>query len=316
MKNRSLVVGSVAFDVVFAVRGTIRERIAFRKGRLGRQNLMFTAGAKEQRFGGTGANIAYGLGLLGARPILFSSAGADFAAGFKEHLVSRGVETQVHIEGKGSTGTFYGMSDARQEQIGVWQPNAHAAMERISIAEKLGRKRLASVSVAIFSPGTPRSILKHMKEVRGILGKKLLIIFDPGQIVASYDRKLLTESLKLSDIFIGNEVEIRETEVLLGCSKRALFSLGPKAVIETKGDEGSILYEKSGATQIPVVKPRKVVETTGAGDSYRAGLIFGLLQGKDLAAACRIGACVGARSVEYVGGQTYAVNRRDIMRGM
>lgn len=306
--KRPLIVGSVAFDVVFALRGGIRERIAFQNGRLGRQNLMFTAEAKEQRFGGTGANIAYGLGLLGAKPILFSSAGADFAAGFKEHLVSRGVETQVHIEEKGSTGTFYGMSDARQEQIGVWQPNAHAAMERISIAEKLGRKRLASVSVAIFSPGTPRSILKHMREVRAVLRKKVMVIFDPGQMIASYDKKLLSESLRIADIFIGNEVEIHQAEIILGRSKNSMLSLGPKAVIETKGDEGSVLYEKSGATQIPVVKPRKVVETTGAGDSYRAGLIFGLLQGKDLAAACCIGARVGARSVECAGGQSYSVS--------
>src|SRR3989338_5304262 len=150
MKKKALVVGSVAFDILFAVHGTIRDRIVVKKGKLGPQNLMFTAGMKERRFGGTGANIAYGLGLLGAEPILFASVGQDFKHVFKGHLEGLGVAAHVHEEENDWTATFYGMSDEIKEQIGIWQPNAHLKLGHISIEEKLGKKTLADVAVAIF----------------------------------------------------------------------------------------------------------------------------------------------------------------------
>ena len=85
---RPLVVGSVAFDLIFGIHGKIQDEILVEKsGKLGRQNLMFTAKSRERFFGGTGGNIAYGLGLLNTKPLLFSLAGQDFeSSGFGPHL--------------------------------------------------------------------------------------------------------------------------------------------------------------------------------------------------------------------------------------
>ena len=277
--KRALVVGSVAFDVLFGVHGTIRDRIVLKNGKLGRQNLMFTAGAKERRFGGTGANIAYGLGLLGAEPILFASAGDDFKHEFEGHLKKSGVMSHVHVEKNAWTATFYGMSDAVNEQIGVWQPNAHLTLQNISITEKLGRKVLNDVSVAIFS-GAPSINLRHMKDVRKILGEKVCIIFDPGKMISSpEDVRCVKEGLALTDVFTLNDVELHQAEKLLKRSASGILKLGPKAIIETKGEDGSVIHEKGKTTSIPARKAKRVVETTGAGDAYRAGLMYGLLEG-------------------------------------
>ncbi len=309
--NRPLVVGSVAFDIVFDVHGTINERIVLQNGKLGRQNLMFTAKERQEFFGGTGANIAYGLGLLHAHPILFSAVGRDFAPQFQKHLEDHGVEPRVHVAEKMFTAAFYGMSDARGEQIGVWQSNAHDKLEKISIIDSLGRKTLANVSVALFY-GAPTVALRHMKAVRGLLGKKVKIIFDPGQMILFYDRKKLKQALALCDIFIANDVEIGQAAAIIGGSVSDLFVHDLSAVIETKGARGSVLHEPNGATKIAAVKPKRVLDVTGAGDAYRAGLMHGLLRGKSLAEACRIGAILGARSVETAGGQTYKLSREEI----
>lgn len=312
-KRRALVVGSVAFDVLFGVHGTIRDRIVLKNGKLGRQNLMFTAGAKERRFGGTGANIAYGLGILGAKPILFASVGQDFKHEFKSHLENHGVITHVHEEKNDWTATFYGMSDEAKEQIGVWQPNAHLKLGEIPIVKKLGKEVLADVAVAIFT-GAPSVIYRHMQDVRKISGKNVRIIFDPGKMMTTpEDEKRLKDGLALADIFIVNDVELHQAEKLLKRSTAGILKLGPKAIIETKGADGSVIYEAGKTIHILARKPKRVVETTGAGDAYRAGLIYGLLEGLDLAGACRIGSYLGSKNVETLGGQAYTVSRGEVL---
>ncbi|MDO8483166.1 MAG: PfkB family carbohydrate kinase [bacterium] len=312
--KKALVVGSVAFDMIFGIHGKIQDEILVEKdGTLGRQNLMFTAKTREHFWGGTGGNIAYGLGLLGTKPLLFSLAGKDFeGSGFESHLKKVGVDSRVIVDAKGWTATFYGMSDELGQQIGVYQPNAYEAVDKISLAKTLSKKDLAEVGVAIFSAGTGKSIYRHMKELWEKLGKKVLIIFDPGQVISIfYDKKLLEETLKLADIFIGNEVECKQMENILGYGHEKLLDRGLKAIIETKGETGSVIYEAGKTTRIPARKVAKVVEATGAGDAYRAGLIYGILEGADLAAACRIGSYLGAKNVGTRGGQMYQVDARD-----
>jgi adenosine kinase len=203
------------------------------------------------------------------------------------------------------------MSDETKEQIGVWQPNAHENFDKLDIVRFLGRRHLKDISVAIFS-GQPSVVIRHMKAVRKLLGKKVRTIFDPGQMIPFYDKKTLAEGLKLSDIFIANDVETRHACQTLGCSVEEILKYGPSAVIETKGALGSVIFENGKNTIIKAVKPKQVIETTGAGDAFRAGLIYGIVNGLDLKESCRIGAVLGARNVETVGGQGYEIDPGDL----
>ncbi|MDO8564570.1 MAG: PfkB family carbohydrate kinase [bacterium] len=305
MQKRPLVVGSVAIDILFDIHGTIQEKIVLVDGKLGGQNLMFTAGMKEERYGGTGGNIAYGLGLLGAKPILFASAGPDFENLFRRHLVKKGIDVRVYVDPSNWTATFYGMSDRQKEQIGIWQPNAHANLGRAPLLETVSETELKKVSVAIFS-GHPALLYPHMQKVRKLLGKKVQMIFDPGKMITLEDRRVLERGMRLADIFIVNEVELHQAHKTLNRTTEEIFDFGIKAIIETRGETGSIIYQKgSPATVIPAVKAKKVVETTGAGDAYRAGLIHGLLKGKTLRESCELGAKIAAKSVAFRGAQTY-----------
>ncbi len=315
---RPLVVGSVAFDLIFGIHGKIQDEILVEKdGKLGRQNLMFTAKTKESFFGGTGGNISYGLGLLGKKPMLFSLAGKDFRGEFETHLTKSGVDSRVAVDEKGWTATFYGMSDELGQQIGVYQPNAYEKVHTLPLSETLTKEDFKNIGVAIFSAGTGMSILRHMKETREKCGKDTTIIFDPGQVISIfYDKKFLEETLALADIFIGNEVECKQLQTILGYSHDKLLTRGLRAVIETLGEKGSIIYERRQEntydrkyflteTKVKAVKAKKVVEATGAGDAYRAGMIAKLLEGKSLKESCAFGAKIASLSVAYRGGQTY-----------
>ena len=322
--SRTLVVGSVAFDLIFGIHGKIQDEILVEKnGKLGRQNLMFTAKSREHFWGGTGGNISYGLGLLKKKPLLFSLAGKDFSgSGFGPHLKKAGVDSRVVVNNKGWTAVFYGMSDELGQQIGVYQPNAYEKIETLPISRTLTQRDFAQVGVAIFSAGTGESMYRHMKEVRERCGKNVTIIFDPGQVISIfYDKTLLQKTLALADMFIGNEVECKQLETILGYTHDRLLARGIRAVIETRGEHGSILHEVSPVarsarsryvrrvvtTRIKPVKAKKVVETTGAGDAYRAGMIAKLLEGKTLQEACAFGSRIAALSVAFRGGQTYKI---------
>ncbi|MSU56330.1 MAG: hypothetical protein EXS51_03425 [Candidatus Taylorbacteria bacterium] len=305
--KKPLAVGSIAFDLIFGIHGKIQDEILVEKnGKLGRQNLMFTAKTKESFFGGTGGNISYGLGLLGKKPMLFSLAGKDFQGEFETHLTKSGVDSRVAVDVKGWTATFYGMSDELGQQIGVYQPNAYEKVHTIPLSKTITPKDFKDIGVAIFSAGTGMSILRHMKETREKCGKDVTIIFDPGQVISIfYDKKLLEETLALADIFIGNEVECKQLQTILGYSHDKLLAKGLSGVIETLGEKGSVIYEHGRITRIKAVKAKKVVEATGAGDAYRAGMIAKLLEGKSLKEACEFGSKIAALSVAYRGGQTY-----------
>ena len=307
---RPLVVGSVAFDMIFGIHGKIQDEILVEKnGRLGRQNLMFTAKTREHFWGGTGGNIAYGLGLLEKKPLLFSLAGKDFeGSGFGPHLKKAGVDSRVVIDEKSWTAIFYGMSDELGQQIGVYQPNAYEKVHMLSLSQTISPKEFEGIGVAIFSAGTGKSIYRHMRETREKCGKGTVIIFDPGQVISIfYDKKLLEKTLKLSNIFIGNEVECRQLETILGYTHEKLLKKGLTEVTETRGEKGSIIYKEDSMVSVAPVKTKKVAEATGAGDAYRAGLIAKLLEGKTLTESCEFGSRIAALSVGYRGGQTYKI---------
>lgn len=309
MNSKALVVGSVAFDVIFGIHGDIRREIIVSEGKVGKVNMMFTAKGKQRYYGGTGGNIAYGLGLLGQSPLLFSVAGKDFKLEYEKHLVENKVDLRVITKDNGFTASFYGISDEEYQQIGIWQPDVYGDnVEEVNLADSLSNDDFSQIKVAIFSPGTGISTRNHLLEFK----KKqpnALIIFDPSQVLSIfYDKSLLRECLSVTDIFIGNETEVSQLKTVFGYDVDKTISLGLKAIVETRGEDGCIIHEKSKTTVIPPFKPLRLVETTGAGDAFRSGLIYGLLKDKSLELSCKIGAFMGAKNVEEFGGQMYQAN--------
>jgi adenosine kinase len=312
MRKKALVVGSIGFDIIFGIHGDIKDELPMKNGEIGNINLMFTAQNKEVYYGGTGGNISYGMGLLDKSPLLFSVAGEDFMDDYKKHLKKMGVNLRVYIpemEDKTYTAAFYGISDEKYQQIGIWQPNTYGDfIDEIPLEKTLDSSEFDKLKVAIFSPGTGISTRNHMLETYKKTNGDCTIIFDPSQVLSIfYDDKLLQECLSLADIVISNETEISQFETLFDIKISDIFDIGVQYVIETKGENGAVIYSPSKKYQVEPQKPRKVVETTGAGDAFRAGLMSGLLENKPIAKAAQLGAKLGALSVEEYGGQGYRI---------
>lgn len=308
-KNRGkiLVDGSVGLDMIFSIENSIKETIQIKNGHLLKQNLMFTAKEKKEYFGGTGGNICYGLGLLGAKPILFSLAGKDFNLNYLDHLANKGVDLKVCIDNLSYTANFYGITDPAGEQIGIWQPNAYSKIDKLKLSTFLSKKSFKEISIAIFAPGSPKSIRLHLEEFKKNASVYALAVFDPGQSVIYFKKKDLLKCLLLSDLFIANEIEFNHAEKILKFNLKNYLIKKKKNYIETKGENGSEGYWRGVKFQTPVVKPKVIAEPTGAGDAFRAGLLFGIWIGMSIDQACLLGAKMASRNLEYYGCQEYKI---------
>jgi len=304
-----LVVGSISFDVLFDVHGDIKKEIPLRDGAISNINLMFTANSKKEYYGGTAGNIAYGLGLLKEKPIVFSLVGRDFTPDYQEHLEKLGIIVKVIEKENEFSATYYAISDEAKQQIGIWQPNAYGKwIDKSQMLETLTKTELKAIKIAIFSPGTGISTRNMIKEFRKY-NKRATVIFDPSQVLSIfYDKPLLLECISNSNIFIGNETEIAQLNTLFGLNVHDLLELGLEAVIETKGENGVVLYTKNNTIEVPAFKAIRFTEATGAGDAFRSGLISGLSHGKSLEESARLGTYMGAKSVEELGGQLYTID--------
>ena len=311
MRNKALVVGSIVYDEIFTIHGNIKDEIPLEDGSIKAINLMFTARNRTRYFGGTAGNIAYGLGQTGETPLLFSCVGSDFEPYYIDHLRNNGIEPRVFNAGREHfTATFYGISDEAGQQIGIFQPNAYGHyVNKIPLAETLSDKDFDNVKVAIFSPGTGTSTLRHVREVKKKTKGRAITILDPGQeLSVSFGKGILEEAMALVDMVIVNEVEMAQLNNLFGLTPEKIHHIGPKTIIETKGDQGAVIMVGDKSIQVQAYKAPSVMEATGAGDAFRAGLIKGLLNDWDIQRAARLAARLGALSVAYRGGQGYALD--------
>lgn len=304
--KKALCIGSVAFDIVMDIFPPLREEIPLQDGKITSLNLsVVSPKGPEYRRGGTGGNIAFGIGFLGAPAILFSSVGHDYTSGYISNLSSLNIQSGAEVYKTEFTAHCYMITDPNKEQIIIWQPNAAAHMEEISVEKSFTKEQLNDISVAIYSPGTAVSTLKHMKEVKK-LNPSIINIFDPGQMVNTYTVEQFIDALSIADIIILNDAEVLKARSR-GLLKESLHRDYPHLMlIETKGAEGAVYYQQDGSEwHVGIVPTATMVDPTGAGDSFRSGLIYAFLNGKSWVEAGRYGAAIASACIAGVGGQGY-----------
>lgn len=255
--------------------------------------------SKMTYFGGTGANVATVAAGLGTPTALCSYVGADFPLEFRQLMESKGVDLSelVMVEGH-ETPTVWVVSDHEHNQVAFVYQGPMGVMEEQPILLNRARE---SEWVHVMT-GRPPYYLELMKECRR-LGKK--IAFDPSQEIHNvWSKEWFSQALAMADAFLCNENELRTA--LRYMDKRRPEDLLDHVdlIVNTIGPKGSIIITKEGRTEIPVVKPRRILDTTGAGDAFRSGFFSGLYRGAKLREAAIIGATVSSFVIEERGSLT------------
>lgn len=289
-----IVSGSLAYDRIMDFPGLFKDHILPEKIHV--LNVCFQVDGVKERFGGTAGNIAYALTLMGEKPKISAAIGQDYHRYFA-WLNQNGISTEkIKIIGDEFTASAYITTDQSDNQITGFSPGAMKFSSSLNFDGLNARETLM-----IISPGNLEDMRNYPRlcKERGIE-----YIFDPGQSLPMLDGKDLIQALEGCRIMISNDYELDLIMKKTGLDKQGLLTRAG-AVIATLGEQGSSVWTRNEEVAIPPVKPAKVEDPTGAGDSYRGGLIRGLLMGKDLAECARMGSVCASFAVECYGTQEY-----------
>ena len=289
-----LISGSLAYDRIMNFPGRFEDHILPEKLHI--LNVSFEVGGLTEQFGGTAGNIAYNLALLGEAPRVLASAGRDFdryAAWMAEHGLSMDGIRLVDDE---FTAGAYITTDLSDNQITGFNPGA---MRHPSTHDLAGIE--PADTLAIVSPGNTEDMAAYPRAY-----KKLAIpyIFDPGQQIPVLPHGHLKEILDGSEILISNDYELEMIRKATGYDHDRILR-HTRAIITTLGEKGSVVRTRETEAEIPSAAADAVMDPTGAGDAYRAGLIKGLTMGKNLDEAARMGATCASFAVQVSGTQVH-----------
>jgi len=290
-----IVSGSLAYDRIMDFPGHFSDHILPEKIHV--LNVCFQVSGMKERFGGTAGNIAYALKLMGENPVICATIGHDYHRYF-EWLSRNGISSEhIRVIEEESTAGAYITTDLGDNQITGFNPGA------MKYPTSLDLSRLdPQDTFVIVSPGNLEDMITYPRICKE---QGIEYIFDPGQSLPIWDGAELVQALTGCKILICNDYELDLIMSKTGLKKEDLWERAG-AVITTLGELGSQVATAGEVIHIPVAKARKVDDPTGAGDSYRGGLISGLVRGKDIDQCARMGSVCASFTVECYGTQDYS----------
>jgi len=299
-----LVSGSLAYDRIMDFPGYFKDHILPEKVHL--LNVSFEVKVLTENFGGTAGNIAYNLKLLGENPIIISTAGKDFdrySGWLKKNKISK---KEIRVVPDQLTAGAYIITDKANNQITAFHKGA---MEVESSLRFTKYENITSQnSIAVIAPGNRF----EMVDLGRLYKKKnVSYIFDPGQQIPVLSNRDLRFLLKGAKIFVVNDYEFsliaKRLSLLLAEIKRMA-----ETIIITKGEKGSQVVSLKDRFVVKAVRPRKVVDPTGAGDAFRAGLVKGLIGQLSLKKTVQLATLVATYPIEHYGTQEHSFTLREI----
>lgn len=295
--------GSIATDYLMTFPGRFNEQLV--DDQLERLSLSFLVDSLEVRIGGVAANIAFGMGLLGHRPILVGAIGHDFPAEHEQWLHDHNIDLEsVRVSQDLHTGRFLCTNDQAESQIASFYPGAMAEACDITLQPIV--ERVGGLDLVVVSPNDPAAMENHTREAMEL---GIDVLADPSQQIARLNGDGLKSLIEGAAYLVGNDYERSLIERKTGWTGDDLLNRVGTCVT-THGAKGCHI-EQRGEERIEVdaVKVRDDVELepTGAGDGFRAGLLSGLAWGFTLERSAQLGSLIGVLALESVGPQEYTV---------
>jgi adenosine kinase len=292
------VTGSIATDHLMTFPGRFTEQ--FVEGQLENVSLSFLVDDLVQHRGGAGANIAYGLGLLGLAPVLVGAVGSDFAE-YESWLRRHGVDTKsVHWSEIKHTARFVCTTDVVNNQIASFYSGAMSEAGQIELGPI--EARVGGLDLVVIAPNDPTAMVRHTKECRQ---RGFPFAADPSQQLAWADGEMIRGLVAGAELLFTNEYESALLMQKTGwTADEVLERVG--TWVTTRAAEG-IVVRRAGEEPLSViaVPETKPVEPTGGGDALRAGFIAGRMWGLGLERSTQLGSAVATAAVEVVGTQEY-----------
>ena len=290
----------MAFDTIMSFHGRFSE--ALLADQLHKINVAFLVPGIRREFGGCAGNIAYNLKLLNGDPLIMATLGKDGGT-YVERLDKLGISRRCirHIDDAYTAQAFI-TTDADSNQITAFHPGAmgRSHLNKIQDAGK--------VKIAIVAPDGRDGMIEHAEDCARL---GVPFIFDPGQGLPMFSGEELTHFIELATYVAVNDYE---AELLTERTGLSLEQIAERvsALIVTRGEQGAEIYTSNERFDIPVVGVDKVVDPTGCGDAFRAGMLYGLTHDMDWMTIGRLSSLMGSIKIASQGGQNHTPTLAEI----
>jgi adenosine kinase len=290
----------MAFDTIMVFQDQFKKHILPEKIHM--LNVAFLVPEMRREFGGCAGNIAYNLHLLGEQPRIMATVGDDFSS-YVTHLKQLGL-TQDHIRFiPGSyTGQAFITTDLDDNQITAFHPGAMGMSHLNHVTDA------KDISLGIVSPDGRDGMMQHAQE---FVDAGIPWVFDPGQGMPMFSGEELLNFVAQADFVTVNDYEAQLLQDKTGKMISELAK-GKRAFIITQGGQGSTIYADGKEIIIPCIEPAAIVDPTGCGDAYRAGLLYGIQKAWDWQTTGRLASLLGGLKIASRGGQNHSPSQDEI----
>jgi adenosine kinase len=289
----ALICGSIAYDNIMVFPGRFKDHILADKIHM--LNVSFLVPTLRRNFGGCAANIAYNLKLLGGKGAPMATVGHDIGA-YRDRLQQLGIDlTYVKEIDSEFTAQCFITTDLDNNQITAFHPGAMNQSHVQTVPTGAGLK------LGLISPDGRDGMIQHAAQ---FAAAGIPFIFDPGQGLPMFDGKDLLTFIEQATYVAANDYEGQLIAERTGLSHEAIAQR-VKAVIITRGGDGSTIYTDGKRIDVPCAKARVIKDPTGCGDAYRAGLIYGIEKGMDWETIGRVASLIGTLKIENDGPQNH-----------
>ena len=296
----TLICGSLAYDTIMVFKDRFKNHILPEQIHI--LNVAFLVPDMRREYGGCAGNIAYNLRLLGGAPLIMATVGDD-SGPYLTRLKQLGLPaTHVREIPDSYTAQAFITTDLDDNQITAFHPGAMS----FSHHNQIGAAR--DVTLGIVSPDGREGMLQHAREFREL---GIPFIFDPGQGLPMFDGAELLEFIRLADYCTVNDYEAKLLTERTGKSLEEIART-VRALVVTLGASGSRIYADGACIDIPAVPADQLLDPTGCGDAYRAGLLYGIARGWAWEKTGRLAALMGGIKIAHRGGQNHKPTRAEI----
>lgn len=296
----TLICGSIAYDNIMVFQDHFKNHILPEKIHV--LNVAFLVPEMRREFGGCAGNIAYNLQMIGGKPLMMATVGddyQDYAVRFERLNLA---QTRIRHVKDTFTAQAFITTDLDDNQITAFHPGAMNFSHLNSVSDA------SDIELGIIAPDGRDGMIQHAREFHEV---GIPFMFDPGQGLPMFNGEELLDFVDKASYIAVNDYE---GQLLQERTGRELESLAKevKALIVTRGAQGSIIYTDGEQIEIPSVKPTEIVDPTGCGDAYRAGLLYGISNKLDWRTTGQLGSLMGALKIAQRGGQNHQFSQEEI----
>jgi len=299
MSKRTLICGSLAYDTIMVFPDRFARHILPEQTHV--LSVSFQISEMRREWGGCSGNIAYNLKALGGEPVVMATIGMDGAA-YRERLAALGIAIEgLRTMPQMFTAQAFIITDFDDNQITAFHPGAMNASHENRVGD------VADIALGIVAPDGREGMRSHVEQ---FANARIPFMFDPGQGMPLFSGPELVEMIDAASFVAVNDYEASLLSERTGLSVEAI-ARRVDALIVTLGGAGARIHAEGSTLDIPAVTAESVVDPTGCGDAFRAGLIFGIEKGADWMTIGRIGNLMGALKVEHPGTQNQRFDYAD-----